>query len=429
MSEMATPGLVGQDSTKNDKQKMLLFWGCFAALIATAFGFQVRAMLMDTWEKKFNLTGTQKGEIFGAGLWPFAISILIFSLVIDRIGYGRAMIFAAVCHVIQAFMLWKAENYSWLYWGSIVGALGNGTVEAVINPVVATMFSKQKTKWLAILHAGWPGGLVIAGILFMAVGQVDPVTNGYINYQTIILLTLIPIVIYCLALLGRKFPVQERVKAGVSFKEMLQEPGFISWAIAALLIVMEVGRVFELEMTIKAIMFAVLVIPYAGYVQSPGRPMFIFLSLVMCLLATTELGTDSWITPLMTPVFEATDMNAGWVLVYTSMIMMVLRFFAGPIVHRLAPINLLACSAALAAVGLFLLGSVNGLLMVFTVATIYGVGKTFFWPATLGVISERFPKSGALGINMIAAIGNAQRRYAGGRLAWLCPGHRYQPST
>ena len=204
-----------------------VFWGCFIALIATAFGFQVRAMLMDTWEADLGLTETQKGEIFGAGLWPFAISIILFSLVIDKIGYGKAMVFGLVCHVIQAVVLWKADNYTMLYWGSIIGGLGNGTVEAYINPVVATIFPKEKTKWLAILHAGWPGGLVIAGCLFMGVAVQDE--NGNIaNYGTIILLTLAPVVVYALVLIGQKFPVHERVKAGVSFKEMLQEPGILS---------------------------------------------------------------------------------------------------------------------------------------------------------------------------------------------------------
>ena len=127
--------------------------------------------------------------------------------------------------------------------------------------------------------------------------------------------------------------------------------------------------------------------------------------LIMCPLATTELGTDSWITPLMQGEMSNVGISAGWVLVYTSLIMMVLRFSAGPIVHSLKPLNLLAISAGLAAVGLYLLGSVSGFALIFAVATLYGLGKTFFWPATLGVISEQFPKSGALGINMIAGIG------------------------
>ena len=404
---MASTAVMDNSADPSSRRNQLLFWGCFAALIATAFGFQVRAMLMETWGAEFGINKTEQGEIFGAGLWPFAISIIIFSLIIDRIGYGRAMIFAGICHVGQAVMLYSARGegaYQMLYWGSIVGALGNGTVEAVINPVVATMFPRQKTKWLAILHAGWPGGLVIAGLLFMGVANTNDAGN-ITNYSLIILLTLLPIVVYAAMLFGRTFPVQERVQAGVSFKEMLQEPGILSWSIAVVLVVLEVGRVFEFNTTAKLVAMAALIIPFAVYVQKLGRPIFFLMVLIMCPLATTELGTDSWITPLMQGEMSAVGISAGWVLVYTSLIMMVLRFFAGPIVHALPPLKLLTVSAALAAVGLYLLGSVSGFALIFAVATLYGLGKTFFWPATLGVISEQFPKSGALGINMIAGIG------------------------
>ena len=38
-------------------------------------------------------------------------------------------------------------------------------------------------------------------------------------------------------------------------------------------------------------------------------------------------------------------------------------------------------------------------------ATLYGFGKTFFWPTTLGVVSEQCPKGGALTLTAIAGIG------------------------
>ena len=131
-----------------------------------------RAQIIGDWQTQFNLSETQKGELFGVGLWPFAISIVLFSLVIDKIGYGRAMIFAFLCHVSSAIITIFATGYWMLYVGTFVLALGNGTVEAVINPVVASMYSKEKTKWLNILHAGWPGGMVLGGILALSMGSV-----------------------------------------------------------------------------------------------------------------------------------------------------------------------------------------------------------------------------------------------------------------
>ena len=131
-----------------DQQNKMLFWACFAALIATSFGFIIRALLIDTWGAQFNLTEVQKGEIFGAGLWPFAISIILFSLIIDRIGYGTAMAFAFICHIASVVLTVTATGYTQLYWAMFICALANGTVEAVSNPVVATLFPTAKVRWL-----------------------------------------------------------------------------------------------------------------------------------------------------------------------------------------------------------------------------------------------------------------------------------------
>jgi MFS family permease len=68
-------------------------------------------------------------------------------------------------------------------------------------------------------------------------------------------------------------------------------------------------------------------------------------------------------------------------------------------------LGLLATSAVLAIAGLYLLSSATGLTMIFVFATLYGFGKTFFWPTTLGVVSEQCPKGGALTLNAIAGIG------------------------
>jgi len=206
-------------------QEKWLFWACFIALIATSFGFIVRAQIIGDWGMQFNLSETQKGELLGVGLWPFAISIVLFSLVVDRIGYGRAMVFAFVCHVSSAIITIFANGYWWLYVGTFILALGNGTVEAVINPVVATMFSKQKTKWLNILHAGWPGGMVIGGILALLMG-------ANVDWRWKVGLVLIPALTYGIMMLGRRFPVHERVKAGVSYKAMLQEVGILGERVA-----------------------------------------------------------------------------------------------------------------------------------------------------------------------------------------------------
>lgn len=386
----------------NDK---LLFWACFLAIVATAFGFIVRSQIVGDWARQYNLDETEVGKINGVGLWPFAISIVVFSLIIDKIGYGVAMGFAFLCHVSSAIltictpMIAKdsAQAYNLLYFSTFILALGNGTVEAVANPVVANLFPTQKTKYLNMLHAGWPGGLVLGGIIALSMGKVE--------WQYKVALLFLPVIGYAALMIGRRFPVSERVTAGVSFKAMLKEVGVVGAAIIVAMIVRQLGDVFSLSNTIQVIAWLALVLAYGAYVNfSPGQPLFIFLMLIMIPLATTELGTDSWITPLMEPEMSKIGLSGGWVLVYTSLIMLVLRFFAGPIVHKLSPLGLLCVSAAIAAAGLIFLSKSTGI-TILAAATLYGLGKSFFWPTMLGVAAEQFPRGGALTLNTLGGLG------------------------
>ena len=206
-------------------------------------------------------------------------------------------------------------------------------------------------------------------------------------------------------MLGCRFPVQERVAAGESYYSMLQEFGILSAVIVVALIVREVGgNVYGMSWQMQTLFTLVVVGVFGAYVRAWGRPLFVFLLLLMIPLATTELGTDGWITSLMEPQMKKLSLNPAWLLVYTSFIMMVLRFLAGPIVHKLSPLGLLAVSAMVAAVGLLFLSSATGIALL-AAATIYGFGKTFLWPTMLGVVSERFPKGGALTLNATTGVG------------------------
>jgi MFS family permease len=400
-------------SSQESQPDMKLFWGCFIALITTAFGFVGRMFLVGEWSTEFDLDGAESGRLLGIGIWPFAVSIIGFSLFIDKIGYRTAMIFAFAGHAIWAVLGVSAyfvsqggdkeQAYQMLYWGSLILALGNGTVEAFINPVVATMFKKDKTKWLNILHAGWPGGLVICGIIVIFMGDID----WYIKVGLIA----IPAVVYLLMLLPCKFPVQEREAAGVSYKEMLGEFGVLGSIVVGFLVTLQLidfagqggAEVTANQKYLFIGIGAAIVVGFGIYTKALGNKLLFFLVLIMMPLATTEIGTDGWIGGIMEGVAKG-KFDPGWVLVYTSVIMMVLRFYAGPIVHKLQPLPLLAISAVLAIVGLYTLSFTEGM-VIFVAATLYGVGKTFFWPTMLGVVSEQTPKGGALTLNAISGIG------------------------
>ena len=402
----------------NDRHEKILFWGCFIALITTSYAFISRMILCGgQFATDFGLDKVSVGELQGAGIWPFGVSIILFSLFIDRIGYKVAMIFSFASYLAYTALAFAAygsihglsgdalpagqkHGYQLLYWGSIILGLGNGTVEAYANPVVATMFNTDKTKWLNRLHAGWPGGLVLGGLCTIALAN-------HSDWRLTLGLILIPAIIFFLILISLKFPQSEREQAGVGYIEMLKEFGAFGALVGFGLVFAQIGQVFGWSGGLVWGLTGSVVVAFAIITKSFGRLILAFLIIVMMPQATTELGTDGWITSLMQTPMQAAGHNPAWVLVYTSAIMVVLRFSAGPLIHKLSPLGLLSACSAIAAIGLAALSRTSGAGMaaIFAAATLYGVGKTFFWPTILGLTSEQCPRGGTLTLNAMGGIG------------------------
>lgn len=374
-----------------------LFATCFAAITATSFCFVLRAFVIDAWGVEFALSETQKGELLGVGLWPFALTIVCLSMVIDRIGFRMTFILAAACHVVGLAILLMADGYWSLWTGTFIMALGNGAVEASANPAIATIYSNDKPRWLNRVHAAWPAGLIMGGLLAIGLGEGA-------GWRFKVALMALPILVYAVMLVRVRFPISERVASGVSYRAMMAEVGYLSALVIIALVMMEVGRLAGLSGLTIIAAIAILTAAFAYYARSAGRPIYIVMVLLMIPLATTELSTDSWISSLMAPQMALLGLQAGWVLIYTSLIVFVLRIFAGPILLWLTPLGTLALASAAAAIGLYLLSSSTGLALL-GAATLYGAGKSFFWGTSLGVVGEQVPKGGAVALNVMAGAG------------------------
>jgi len=348
-----------------------IFWASFLTLIAAGMGFAIRGDVLSEWEREFGFTKTELGTITGGGLVGMAFTIIGFSLFADRVGYKLLLIGAFLLHVCSAAVtlaatpVYQAAGQNATYWCLYVGmfmfSLANGMCEAAINPLVATLYPKQKTHYLNILHAGWPGGLILGGLL--AVGFVGPETRFYLRWEIPMMFFLVPTLWYGMIVFKEKFPISEARAAGVRFGEMLA------------------------EFTSIILLFLLLLHALVGYV---------------------ELGTDSWVTNITKDKLATIGIDSVLLLVYTAGLMFVLRFFAGPIVERINPLGLLFVSACLGSAGLFMMGTVlagEAGWSLLIAATVYGVGKTFLWPTMLGVVGERFPKGGALAMGAMGGVG------------------------
>lgn len=411
-------------------QRRLLFVACFAALVATSMAFGVRIAILGELDEAFGLAQTQVGEIFGAGLWPFAISIVLFSLVVDRVGFGNSMVFAFGAHLVSAVITIFAGGFTSPFWGLYLGAficaLANGTVEAVINPVVAAMYPRSKTLWLTILHAGWPIGITL-GLCFplLMPEGIGARLGGIDDWQFDVAVLFLPTLMYGAMMLYCRWPRSERVEAGVSYRAMLAEVGGLGIALIGMLVFSELTKVaiqlgglrvtlFDADpaaslgelLAVAAVPTLLCAVPYGVYTASLGRPLFIVMLVLMIPLAITELGTDSWIKSLLeNKVAAAFELDSAWVLVYTASLMVVMRFCIAPIVNVLQPLGVLAVSAGMAAIGIFALSALNAPIWLIAAATVYGIGQAFFWPVTLGFVAEQFPRGGPMTLNTVAGVG------------------------
>jgi MFS family permease len=400
-----------------DREKRLLFWASFLSLAAAGFGFAFRVAQMGNYGTELKLTNFQVGQTFGASLWPIAITMILFSLIVDRTGYKIPMYIAFALQAVSAVGTAAANSYGTLYLAALSAGLGHGIIEAVINPACAAVYPKEKTKWLTILHAAWPAGLVGGTVLIL-------LTSG-LSWRVHALWILLPAVAYAVMYLPCRFPVDERVAAGVPFIEMLRQVGFLGASLASFMIVYELGnqitalnakwKVPENWFQISIVAGLVVGGAFGFAVKAVGKPLFFLLCLLMIPLATAELATDQWISKLMAPVIGSFGWNPALGLVFSASIMLVLRIFAGNILKFFTPPSLLAVSGLLSAVGLFWLSSASGAL-IFVAFVCYALGQTYYWPCVLGFVSERYPQGGALTLNTVSALGLLSVGIIGGQL-------------
>lgn len=305
--------------------------------------------------------------VAGVAFLGFAISVLVSSPLCDYLGMGRLLALACVLHIggnlviIFANPSWSLLACKWVLWGGMLGVgLAHGLVEAVINPLIATLYPEDKTHRLNVLHAWWPGGLMIGGLIGFGLAQLSkhwtpPIGQMWQWEQAVIF---IPALIYGGMLIGTKFPPTERRAAGISAGTMWKE---------AL------------------------------------KPMFLVWFLCMFLTASSELAPGQWVDSALT---RTVGMQGILLLVYISALMFVMRHFAGPLAHKTSPVGLMWLSAVFAGIGLLMLSFANSWWTGLIGATFWGVGVCYMWPTMLGVTSERFPKGGALLLGLMGSAGN-----------------------
>ena len=297
-------------------------------------------------------------EVLAIAFTGFAVTLFLGSVFLNQLGIGRSLFLSGLCLFSGTGLVVFSEQigagdavFRVLWLGYLLTGLGWGFVEAASNPLIATLYPEEKTHRLNVLHAWWPAGVMVGGIVGALLGS-----WGWQGQFAVVMVPAVATVLLCV---GQRFPRTERAQEGVSWGEM--------------------------------------------WMEIPRQPMFLVFFACMFLTAASELAPGQWIDFTLT---RTVGMRGIWLLVYVSGMMFVFRHFAGTFVHGLgSPIALLWGSSVLAAIGLVLLPRASDPLTGLLVATVWGLGVCFLWPTMLATVSERFPRGGELFIGLMGVAG------------------------
>ena len=397
-----------------------LLWAGFMAILAAGVGFAIRGGILDNWGGEYGFTALELGAIGGAGFTGFCFGIIVGGVIVDKIGYGWLVVLAFALHVLSALVTFATgpdNAYTMLYLGMFLFAYANGTLEAVANPLVATLFPNNRTHYLNILHASWPAGMILGSMLGWVL---DDRLEWHWKYQ--LALYLVPTLIYGVMFLGQSFPKSEASEKGLRLGEMLKDVGLLGATVACFMLGLFFAKdvapllgVGESGMLIGLIVGFGLWFAVGGMTGfSIGSVLLFVLFATHALVGAVELGTDGWIQNITGNLF--TSEQGKWLFIWTSSIMFGLRFAAHWIEKNLglSPVGLLFVCSVLAVVGLQLASGMETFTMALIALGIYAVGKTFFWPTMLAVASDRYPRTGAVAISIMGGIGMLSAGMIGG---------------
>lgn len=330
--------------------KSKLFWASCMALLVTSLSFGIRAGIMEDLMMQFQLSGKQMGLITGTAFWGFPLAIIIGGMIVDIVGMKRLMVLAFLLHLTGIVLTIFSTGFTSLFISTLFIGIANGTVEAVGNPLVATIYPENKTTKLNLFHLWFPAGIVIGTLISFLFGGMG------LGWQWQMAVMILPTLVYGWMIWKLDFPVTERVSSGISTRAMY---------------------------------------------KSMLSPLFIFMFICMLGTAVTELFTNQWVGVLLQNVTS----NAILVLALVVTVQTICRAFAEPVFKNTSPSGLLLASAIISTLGLYLLSSMSGN-SIFMAAIVFGIGVAYFWPTMLGFVSENIPESGAVGINLLGGAGS-----------------------
>ncbi|MEH6679723.1 MAG: MFS transporter [Sediminicola sp.] len=331
---------------KEVNRKQIFLAACIA-LVVTSMTFAIRAGILSQLGTDFGLSDTQLGYVNGMAFLGFPLAMILGGLLYNSLGARKLMIIAFACHLLGLVLTIYAGGFWTLLISTFFIGFANGSVEAACNPMIADMFTSNRTAMLNKFHVWFPGGIVIGSLVSKFMTDFD------MGWQLQIAVMLLPTLIYGYLFFKQKFPESEHMETNTS-------------------------------LNIKALL----------------DPLFLFIAACMTLTAISEFGPQQWVEKIL----GNSGANPMLVLAMVTGIMAVGRYFAGPIIHKLNPTGVLWMSAIITTLAVYSMSIADGS-MIYFAAILFALGVCYFWPTMIGFTSEYLPKTGALGMSLVGGAG------------------------
>jgi len=339
------------------ENKNRLFIASALSLFVTAVAFGARSGHLVPWMNEFGISTVQVGWIFSAFLWGVTASALIFGLLVETWGTAKVIAFLFIAQVAGLILTIFATGFWSLFFATLLIGVANGCVNAACNPLVTNLYPNEKTARLNLFHMWNAIGMATGGLMVYFSNLMG------VGWRAQMAILLIPTLLYGILFFRQKFPASERVLLGGSYRDMM---------------------------------------------KSIISPLFLFLAFLMILSSSVEFGANQWIPTLFEKavinLFGESAFGSILILVWISLAIALARLFATPIVRQLSPVGVLLLSSVLVIIGIYLISVSNGW-VIFVAATIFAFGIAYFWPNMLGLVADRRPMSGALGMAIIGGMG------------------------
>ncbi len=344
--------------------KSRLFWLAVLALFTAAASASIRAAIASSLKAEWidPIAPLAAGELIGSALGSaflgFAITLFVTSPFLDQIGMRRMLLGCGACFIVGTGLIVGAGTlatgmtiYTLVFAGMLLSGIGWGLAEASINPLTAQLYPDDKTHRLNVLHAWWPGGLIVGGLAGFFLSEA-------LAWQGIMALVMVPALIVIVIAATTSFPPPIASETGVTFGEMIAE-------------------IFR-------------------------RPSFFIWFAAMFLTAASELAPGQWIDVALS---NRVGMRGILLLVYVSALMFVFRHFAGKLANVLSNPGLLWVSSLLAAIGLYMLSQAQSPVAAILASTVWGLGVCVMWPTMLASVAERYPRGGPWAMGLVGSAG------------------------